>query len=80
MLRDVRDAADDKLTQYFGQDYIENDSQLPFVVHYIFQVARGTHSVGEATKLQYNVRSAMMVKIAEVCTQEVHQSRRPRGI
>jgi hypothetical protein len=66
LLRGVRDVADEKLTQYFGKDYIDNDSQLPFVVHYIFQVAHGTHAIGEKSRLQDNVRSAMMVKVAEV--------------
>ena len=66
LLRRVRDVANEKLTQYFGKDYIENDSQLPFVVHYIFQVALGAHTIGEKSKLRDNVRSAMMVKVAGV--------------
>ena len=52
LLRAVRTELDEKLRQYFGDDYLENDTQLPFVVGYIFMVAQNTQKVGESLRLQ----------------------------
>ena len=35
LLRTLRTSLDDKLRQYFGSAYIENETQLPFVVGYV---------------------------------------------
>jgi hypothetical protein len=68
ILRQVRDEIDQDLRNYFGDKYIENDTQLPTVVSWIFRVV-----AGNATNVQLNralrgldVGSAMMAKAASV--------------
>jgi hypothetical protein len=66
VLRSLRDVVDDKLKQYFGNDYIEDDTQLPYVICYIFEVARNTAAIGENTKLRNVLGSSLMIKAAQV--------------
>lgn len=73
LLRGLRNALDDKMRQYFGSDYLENETQLPFVVGYIFQVANGTASIGETTRLRDNLTSLMMTRAAAVVKEYIEK-------
>ena len=66
LLRRLRDVLDAKFRQYFGDEYIENETQLLFLVAYIFMVARGTAGFGEISKLRSSVKSSIMIKAAQV--------------
>ena len=61
------------MRQYFGNDYLENETQLPFVVGYIFQVANGTASIGEMTRLRDNLTSLMMTRAAAVVKEYIEK-------
>ncbi|USW51660.1 hypothetical protein Slin15195_G049790 [Septoria linicola] len=41
------------LSQYFGSTYIENESELPFVIGYIFETMFGSERVAEAFCLRH---------------------------
>jgi hypothetical protein len=73
LLRDLRNVLDNKIRQYFGNDYLENDTQLPFVVGYIFQVANGTADIGEITRLRDNLTSLMMTRAAAVVKEYIEK-------
>ena len=64
LLRALRAELDSKFRQYFGDDYLENDTQLVFIVHYIFMVARGAQVLGE--ELGAPTASRMMVRAAGI--------------
>ena len=65
LLRAIRNELDGKFRQYFGQEYIENDTQLVFLVSYIFMVASNTQQVGEYIKTD-TVESRIMSRTAGV--------------
>lgn len=67
VLRQVRDALDADLRKYFGDEYIENESQLSTVVGSIFSVAVDTSHVELKLPLRgFNVVSIMMTKAGNV--------------
>lgn len=47
VLKKVQTAVQDDMVKYFGPDYIENESQLPYIVGYIFEVVRGSDRIAE---------------------------------
>ena len=73
LLRTLRNVLDGKMRQYFGNDYLENETQLPFVIGYIFQVAHGTAILGEMTRMDDNLTSLMMTRAAEVVKEYIER-------
>ncbi|KAL4866934.1 hypothetical protein BDV12DRAFT_172098 [Aspergillus spectabilis] len=67
MLRAVREACDPMLRKIHGPEYIENESQLPFVVGYIFMAATGTDQLGKVLANKDEVvKSQIMVTAGRV--------------
>jgi len=67
VLRQLRDALDADPRKYFGDEYIENDSQLSTIVGYVFSVAGDTSHVELNLPLRgFNVVSIMMTKAGNV--------------
>jgi hypothetical protein len=63
--KSVQRAVDDKLRQYFGPRYIENDTQLPFALAYIIQVAGETEKFGERVKSKDGFKSLIMARASD---------------
>ena len=53
LLRKLHTDLQSQLTNYFGSNYIENESELPFIVGYIFEIMFGSDRVTEALRLQH---------------------------
>ena len=68
VLRQVRDAVDVDLRKYFGDGYLENDSQLPTMVGYIFSVVAVNTSNAELNRLLrgLDVASILMTRAGNV--------------
>lgn len=66
LLHTLRELLDQKLQQYFGPNYIENETQLPFLVSYIFEVAAGSGKIGKVLKVKDGSESLMMKRASEV--------------
>jgi len=64
LLRAIRQELDAKFRQYFTDDYIENETQLPFLVGYIFMVASSTHKMEEV--IHAETESLMVLRAAGV--------------
>ena len=47
VLQILREAVHDKFVQYFGPEYLQADHQLPFIVHYIFTVAKNSAAASQ---------------------------------
>ena len=72
LLRNLRTVLDGKMREYFGNDYLENETQLPFVIAYIFQLANGVATIGETTRLR-DMTSVMMTRAAAVVNEYIEQ-------
>lgn len=66
LLHTLRELLDQKLQQYFGPNYIENETQLPFLVSYIFEVAAGSGKIGKVLKVKDGSESLMVKRASEV--------------
>jgi hypothetical protein len=51
LLRTLKDALHEDMVEYFGEGYIEDDSQLPYVVGYIFEIVHGADKAAERLNL-----------------------------
>ena len=60
VLHALQTSLDDKLRQYFGAAYIEKDTQLPFIVGYIFYLAVGTEKFEESMKSKGIIKSKIL--------------------
>jgi hypothetical protein len=76
LLRSLRTVLDDKLRQYFGNDYIENEMQLPVIVAYIFQVAKGSAWIEETMRIREGVKSLMLKRTGEFLKEYIEQEGR----
>jgi hypothetical protein len=76
LLRSLRTVLDDKLRQYFGNNYIENETQLPFIVGYIFQVASGSSRAFEATEIRNGVESLILRRTGEFLKEYIEREGR----
>ncbi|KAL4803818.1 hypothetical protein BDV18DRAFT_144489 [Aspergillus unguis] len=67
-LRSIRRACDAQLRQLFGFEYMENETQLPFLVGWIFMAAAGVNEVGKKLDLEQfgAVKSELMVHAGDV--------------
>ena len=65
LLRKLQTHLQDDLVRYFGNNYIEDESQLPFVIGYVFEVVAGSNRVLEHLRLE-NGGSRMLHTAAEV--------------
>lgn len=65
MLRQLQTHLQHDLVQYFGSDYIEDESQLPFIIGYVFEVMTGAGRVAEHLRVEAN-GSALLYKASEV--------------
>ena len=50
LLRIVKDACRDDLVRMYGPDYMQKESELPFVVGYVLMTATGSQQLGELLK------------------------------
>jgi hypothetical protein len=73
LLRALRTSLDDKLREYFGPAYLENDTQLPFVVGYVLMVASGTERYGERARNYGGFESVMLRKASVTVRQFIQQ-------
>jgi hypothetical protein len=65
LLKTIQTTLDHKFRQYFGPDYLENDTQLPFIVGWIFVVATSSKKAADEIKLR-EVQSSMMQRVSEI--------------
>ena len=65
LLRDVQSHVHGDLVKYFGPSYVEEESQLPYVVGWVFEVARGSDRIVESMRLE-NAGSRMMQEPSDV--------------
>ncbi|KAL2816714.1 hypothetical protein BJX63DRAFT_430095 [Aspergillus granulosus] len=73
MLRTLREACEPMLIKIHGPEYLENETQLPFVVGYIFMAAMGVDLLGkELAKKDEVVKSRIMITAAGVVESLVH--------
>lgn len=61
MLRDLQTHTQHDLVKYFGSDYIEDESQLPYIIGYIFEVVRGSDRIGEELRVEVEGRGSRML-------------------
>lgn len=54
LLRELQTGLHEDMVSYFGENYIEDDSQLPYMVGYIFNMVVDTNFAAEQLKLQYH--------------------------
>ncbi|KAF2733386.1 hypothetical protein EJ04DRAFT_513260 [Polyplosphaeria fusca] len=69
LLRGLKEKFGDRLVQSYGNDYIEKEPQLPFIVGYIFMTATSTARFGgilKAKKKTAVVTSRLLTDAAEV--------------
>ncbi|KAL2829503.1 hypothetical protein BDW59DRAFT_142166 [Aspergillus cavernicola] len=67
MLRLVREACDPHLRKIYGVEYLEDETQLPFVVGYIFMAVMGTDQLGKALAQKDDVvKSNLLMSAARV--------------
>ena len=65
LLRDLQTHLQGDLARYFGSDYLENESELPYIVGYIFEVVRGSDRAADGLRLD-NAGSRMLQDAAAV--------------
>lgn len=65
LLDTLRRELDGEMLRYFGPNYIEDYSQLPYMVGYIFEVARGSDRVAEELRIKHN-GSKMLLRASEI--------------
>lgn len=65
MLRKLRDGLHEDMVEFFGEEYIEDESQLPYVVGYIFEIVYGADKAAEHLKLQ-NHGSKILSKASDI--------------
>ncbi|KAK4569715.1 hypothetical protein LTR86_002683 [Recurvomyces mirabilis] len=65
LLRKLQTHLHTDLVRYFMEEYIEDESQLPFVIGYVFEVVAGSNRVSEDLRLA-NGGSRMLRTAAEV--------------
>jgi hypothetical protein len=73
LLRALRTSLDDKLREYFGPAYIQDDTQLPIVVGYVLMVATGTEKFGERARNYGGFESVMLRKASMTVRQFIQQ-------
>jgi hypothetical protein len=66
LLRTLQTVLDQKLQRCFGYGYIENETQLPFLVYYIFEAAVGSGKIEEILKVREGGESLMLKQASEV--------------
>jgi len=76
LLRSLRTVLDDKLRQYFGNNYMENEMQLPYIVAYIFQVANGSAKIEDIIKIRGGVKSLMLKRTGEFLKEYIEREGR----
>ena len=54
LLRKLKDGLHEDMVECFGEDYIEDESQLPYIVGYIFEIVHGEDKAPESLKLQHH--------------------------
>ncbi|KAK4539981.1 hypothetical protein LTR36_009879 [Oleoguttula mirabilis] len=65
LLRDLQTHLQGDMVKFFGSSYIENESELPFIIGYIFEVVAGSNRVAEHLRLA-NDGSKMLNNAADV--------------
>jgi hypothetical protein len=65
LLREVKTAVHDDLVKHYGAEYIQDESQLPYVVGYIFDIVAGGDREAEQLKLS-DTGSKILHKTSEV--------------
>ncbi|KAI9091296.1 hypothetical protein DFS34DRAFT_329689 [Phlyctochytrium arcticum] len=66
ILQDLHQALDVTLTRYFGPQYLEDETQLPFVIGYLLQISTGSEAIKQKLKLKdADCSSKLMHKAGE---------------
>lgn len=65
LLRKLKTGLHEDMVEYFGEDYIEDDSQLLFIVGYIFDIVHGADKAAEHLELQ-NHSSKILSKASDI--------------
>lgn len=52
LLRDLQTHLQGDLANAFGSNYIENESELPYIVGYIFEIVRGSSKIAEEWRVE----------------------------
>jgi hypothetical protein len=65
LLKTLRDTFDEKFQQYFGPEYMENETQLPFTVGYIFMAATSSGKAADHLRIR-DAKSIMMQGASDV--------------
>lgn len=65
LLRKLKTGLHEDMVEYFGEEYIEDDSQLPFIVGYIFDIVHGADKAAEHLELQ-NHGSKILSKASDI--------------
>jgi hypothetical protein len=76
LLRNIYIKLDAEFLKFLGPQYLDVESQLAFLVGYIFAIATGTTKMAEALKVPGNdigVRSALMTKVGYVVRELVQK-------
>lgn len=67
LLRSINEECEDDLRKYFGAGCVETETQLPFIVGYIFMAAANTDSLGsKLTKDEEAIKSKLLMRSGEV--------------
>ncbi|PYI35005.1 hypothetical protein BP00DRAFT_463023 [Aspergillus indologenus CBS 114.80] len=74
LLRMVRDMCDPHLRRVHGADYLEDETELPFLVGYLFMAAAGTDALGKILAEKDEVVSGQMMACAATVVEGMIES------
>ncbi|PYH81313.1 hypothetical protein BO82DRAFT_336425 [Aspergillus uvarum CBS 121591] len=74
LLRMVRDMCDPHLRRVHGADYLEDETELPFLVGYLFMAAAGTDALGNTLAEKDEVVSGQMMTCAATVVEGMIES------
>ncbi|RAK80206.1 uncharacterized protein BO72DRAFT_525450 [Aspergillus fijiensis CBS 313.89] len=74
LLRMVRDMCDPHLRRVHGADYLEDETELPFLVGHFFMAAAGTHQLNKILAEKDEVLSAEMMTCAASVVESMIES------
>lgn len=73
LLRTIQAEMSDVFTKYFGPHYLEAESQLPFLVGYIFQVVAGSAKAGEVIFPDQERGSKILTQVSKLLAELIEK-------
>lgn len=70
LLRKLQTHVHERMVGYFGEEYIEDESQLPYLVGYVFEVVRGSDRTAEELRIDGAFRASRMLFTASEVLEE----------